>query len=236
MHTLTLLFNQNNVEKALDGIREVLPTRTPKVADSAAWNQVWLAGEMMLVVGTDVARQDSVGWQTLPRLQKMLAALLENGRLTVPQRAEAGELLGALGDPRPGVCTLEPEMIEIAGGPFLMHDEKYTVQVGTFAIGKYPVTNAQFKMFIDEGRYKNKTFWTAEGWTYRQQENWTRPRYWEDVRFSTPNKPVVGISWYEALAYCNWLSAKTGKPYRLPTEAEWERVARHTDGRKYPWG
>ncbi|MCP4361960.1 MAG: formylglycine-generating enzyme family protein, partial [Chloroflexi bacterium] len=43
-------------------------------------------------------------------------------------------------------------------------------------------------------------------------------------------------SWYEALAYCNWLSAKTGKPYRLPTEAEWERVARHTDGRKYPWG
>ncbi|MCP4422889.1 MAG: formylglycine-generating enzyme family protein, partial [Chloroflexi bacterium] len=64
----------------------------------------------------------------------------------------------------------------------------------------------------------------------------TRPRYWNDARFATPNKPVVGISWYEALAYCNWLSAKTGRPYRLPTEAEWERTARHTDGREYPWG
>jgi formylglycine-generating enzyme required for sulfatase activity len=63
----------------------------------------------------------------------------------------------------------------------------------------------------------------------------TKPYDWGD-RFSGPNQPVVGVTWYEAVAYSRWLAAKTGKPYRLPTEAEWERAARHTDGRTYPWG
>ncbi|MAU00632.1 MAG: hypothetical protein CL608_26100 [Anaerolineaceae bacterium] len=51
-----------------------------------------------------------------------------------------------------------------------------------------------------------------------------------------PNQPRVGVSWYEAVAYVRWLAETTGKPYRLPTEAKWERAARHTDGRTYFWG
>ena len=60
-----------------------------------------------------------------------------------------------------------------------------------------------------------------------------------DVRahsFQTPNHPQVGVSWYEAVAYCNWLSERLGYTVRLPSEAEWERAARSTDGRIYPWG
>ncbi|MCL4265554.1 MAG: SUMF1/EgtB/PvdO family nonheme iron enzyme [Anaerolineae bacterium] len=232
----TLVFNQNNVEKALDGIREVLPERVPAAEDSGGWYRVWLAAGMMLVVGKEVARRDDVGRKVLPRLQRMLVALLAAGALTPPQRAEAGDALGLLGDPRPGVCTLEPEMIPIPAGPFLMGEKKYRVQVDAFAIARYPVTNAQYRFFVAAGGYENPDFWTKEGWQQRGKEKWTQPRHWDDPFISIDNKPVVGVSWYEAVAYCNWLSAQTGQPYRLPTEAEWEWAARHTDGRTYPWG
>ncbi|MBX3057624.1 MAG: SUMF1/EgtB/PvdO family nonheme iron enzyme [Anaerolineae bacterium] len=197
---------------------------------------MWLAAEMMVVVGKEVARRDDVGRKVLPRLQKLLAGLLAAGALTPPQRAEAGDALGLLGDPRPGVCTREPEMIPIPAGPFLMGDKKYTVHVDAFAIARYPVTNAQYRFFVAAGGYENPDFWTKEGWQQRGKEKWTRPRYGDDPFTSIDNKPVVGVSWYEAVAYCNWLSAEAGKSYRLPTEAEWERAARHTDGRTFPWG
>lgn len=63
-----------------------------------------------------------------------------------------------------------------------------------------------------------------------------RPRLWGESGFRRPSQPVVGVSWFEARAYCLWLSAATGEPYRLPTEAEWEAAARGSEGRLYPWG
>jgi formylglycine-generating enzyme required for sulfatase activity len=64
----------------------------------------------------------------------------------------------------------------------------------------------------------------------------TQPMYWTDEAFSNPAQPVVGICWYEARAYCAWLSAQTGQPFRLPTEAEWEAAARGMPGRHYAFG
>jgi formylglycine-generating enzyme required for sulfatase activity len=54
--------------------------------------------------------------------------------------------------------------------------------------------------------------------------------------YDLPNHPVVMVTWYEAVAFCNWLTQKLGRPVSLPSEAQWERAARHTDGRRYPWG
>ncbi len=62
------------------------------------------------------------------------------------------------------------------------------------------------------------------------------PKFWRDSRFNNPSQPVVGISWYEARAFTNWLSAQTGKAFRLPSEVEWEAAARGLSGRRYAWG
>jgi formylglycine-generating enzyme required for sulfatase activity/energy-coupling factor transporter ATP-binding protein EcfA2 len=155
------------------------------------------------------------------------------------ERVEAGEILGILGDPR----IKEYPMVKVEAGEFTMGGEKYgdekpihRVYLNEFMMGKYPVTNEEFKVFVDEGGYTNKEYWTKEGWEWKGKEKISGPRFWHEGKWNRPNFPVVGVCWYEAAAYANWLSKKTGKDYRLPTEAEWEKAARGTDGREYPWG
>lgn len=234
----TLAYNQNNREKALDGVAEVLPGAVPDLEDESGWFRVWLAGEMAVVVGREAIGQDEVGKEILPRLQEQLVTLITNARLSPRERVEAGDALGFLGDPRPGVCALEPDMIPITAGTFLMGGDKHEAYVDAFSIACSPVTNAQFRFFVKDGGYTEKWVhcWSRKGWQFRQEENWTKPAYWHDAVWSLENKPVVGVSWFEAEAYFNWLSEKAGRKYRLPTDEEWERAARHTDGRRYPWG
>ncbi|MBT8362238.1 MAG: SUMF1/EgtB/PvdO family nonheme iron enzyme [Deltaproteobacteria bacterium] len=146
-------------------------------------------------------------------------------------RISAGELLGSLGDPRIG------EMIVIPAGKFLMGEgrEQHLLYLSEYKIGKYPVTNAEYKLFLAADGYKNKSYWTEAGW----QEiciKQDKPRLWHDDRYNKPNQPVIGLSWYACVAYCRWLSRETGRLIRLPTEAEWEKAARGIDGRTYPWG
>ncbi len=64
----------------------------------------------------------------------------------------------------------------------------------------------------------------------------SQPSYWTDMEYNSPNQPVVGVCWFEARAYCAWLSAQTGQCFRLPTEAEWEAATRGKTGRRYAWG
>ncbi len=140
------------------------------------------------------------------------------------------------------------EYMRVPAGRFLMGDNYeegdpdevpvHIVFLDEYFIGKYKVTNAEFKKFVDDNGYENSEYWSAGGFG----EYGEIPRHWNSERFKgggitgNANFPVVGVSWFEAMAYCSWLSEKTGKVYRLPTEAEWEKAARGTDSRRFAWG
>ena len=188
-------------------------------------------------------------------LRQRTAALLTNARLMKqskpPLRAAAAALLGQLGDPRPGVGVKNglPDLAwskVIDPGPFIMGDDKgeyddekpqFTCNLITesYRISRYPITVAQYNTFIEAGGYNQRQYWTKAGWQWREKEQIVGPKSYRAV-FQTPNHPQVGISWYEAVAFCKWLTIMVEYEVRLPTEAEWERATRHTDGRNYPWG
>jgi formylglycine-generating enzyme required for sulfatase activity len=126
----------------------------------------------------------------------------------------------------------EPEMVLIPAGEFLMgsdggqdslayEDELPQLRqyLPDYAIGRTATTNAQYSAFVRATGHR-----APERWSGRRPPN------------AKESHPVVYVSWEDALAYCYWLAEATGRPYTLPSEAEWEKAARGTDGRVYPWG
>ncbi|HEY4688234.1 MAG TPA: SUMF1/EgtB/PvdO family nonheme iron enzyme [Anaerolineae bacterium] len=165
--------------------------------------------------------------------------------LSMPERAEAGRVLGWLGDPRLDVACDVPYLIEIPAGEFVMGSDtseserpQHKVTLPTYLIGKHPVTNAQYRRFVVDGGYTEKwrRCWTGAGWKWRGESDVSEPRFGTDPRWNIDNHPVAGVSWYEAVAYCNWLKATTGRDFGLPSEAEWEKAARGPHGFEWPWG
>ena len=131
------------------------------------------------------------------------------------------------------------QMVLVPAGSFTMGNNTWmppvrTVYLDAYYIDQYEVTNAEFQQFILAGGYDTQAFWSAAGWSWRQANAIAQPLNWGDPSYHTgsayPGFPVLGVSWYEAEAYANF----AGK--RLPTEAEWEKAARGTDARTYPWG
>ncbi|MCI0708569.1 MAG: SUMF1/EgtB/PvdO family nonheme iron enzyme [Chloroflexi bacterium] len=115
-----------------------------------------------------------------------------------------------------------------------------TFNVPAFNIAKYPVTIAQYKVFMDDNGYTTDRWWTKSGWHWIQREGHTTPDYWNYEKWHSlwhSDHPVVGISWFEAYAFTQWLSEKTGENIFLPTEWQWQRAAQGSDyDRIYPWG
>ena len=153
----------------------------------------------------------------------------------------------------------------------------HEVDVGSFCVSRYPITNAQYACFIDAGGYEHERYWlkprsalrwwegkpgdSTELFLLDDRPDWKKahvdwlsqektrrlPWFWEQKKWNNRNHPVVGISWYEALAFCNWLNEnlqqeaipaerRVSGTVRLPSEAEWEYAARGKTGLRYPWG
>jgi formylglycine-generating enzyme required for sulfatase activity len=185
------------------------------------------------------------------RIRQWLVHTLEHGALSPVDRAQTGNALAIIGDPRfradawylPGERLLG--FVEILAGPFLMGSDKacgadaygyelpqHEVTLPRYFIGRYPVTVAQFRAFVEASGYR------PEG---------------KDCLRGMANHPVVSVSWHGARRYCEWLTAELrawegtpdplasllrheGWEVMLPSEAEWEKAARGSVGRIYPWG
>jgi formylglycine-generating enzyme required for sulfatase activity len=148
------------------------------------------------------------------------------------ERAEVQKRLNKIAIEAPAAKSIKPSSLDLMPKPFAWIE----IPKKGYSMGKYPVTNAQFAEFIKAGGYKNDQWWTKEGWTQCEKEKWTEPRFWTDFKWNAAEQPVVGISWYEAIAFCLWLRDTTGEKIMLPTEDEWQYAAQGDDGRVYPWG
>jgi len=178
-------------------------------------------------------------------LQRVMAVFDRKRFQDVPveERIAAADALGQAGDPRIDFARDE-YWATITAGDFLMgaqskdkrkpnYDKEanddleapvHRVHLDPYRIARYPVTVGQYKPFVEEEGYKEKRWWQVGGFgEFSEPEDWER-----QVEF--PSRPVVGVSWWEAAAYCRWAG------HRLPTESEWERAARGTEAREYPWG
>jgi formylglycine-generating enzyme required for sulfatase activity len=147
---------------------------------------------------------------------------LEQGLIAAPEVPKRGQQ-----GPHAGASWVNPcdgsEMIWIPEGPFLVGRKKTRVTLPGFSLARHPVTNAQFKQFLDESGYE------PPKWHPRND------LFLADWRRGAPLKraeqhPVTYVSFHDALAYCAWAGLT------LPTEWQWEKAARGPDGRPYPWG
>ena len=239
-------FNRE-IERPLNLVDVLCPARAGDTA--LDWRLATLAGEVLVEVGVDTARTAAGGDEKCDRVRERLVALLEGEKLLARERAAAGDVLAAIGDPRfrdaAEWCLPVDEMlgfVEIPAGPFLMGSDKARdvyaqeseqpqrrVELPAFLIARFPATVAQLRAFVQATGTKL-----------------------EEVGLNEPaTRPMIAVSLDEACSYCAWLDGELRSWPRLPaklrqalergrvtlpSEAEWEKAARGTDGRIYSWG
>ena len=212
-----------------------------------ACRNVLMAGACLEDVG-----ELGLGRLAAQEVTEALRAASRNRALPPATQRDAGFILGRT-DWKPADLDA---FIAIPAGPFVYQDKRKMEIKQPFAMARYPVTNSQYRRFVEAKGYERREFWSDDGWAWRTgtydskaKEDLEKrylagrppgkrgePFWWHDAKWNNPLAPVVGVCWFEAEAYCNWLAEELGRSVRLPTEEEWERAARHTDGREYPWG
>lgn len=255
-----LVFNQGRIDIPLLAVDELtLAEEEPQTDED--WRCVWLAGDMLALIGTQAVMTHKKGQRSLPRVRQRLVDLVSGGHLPPVERAAAGRTLSVLGDSRKGVGLRDDglpdiDWVEIPAGSFLMGSDRekdpnvrddelpqHEVTLPTYYISRYPITYKQFQAFIDDpDGYHNPQWWKGLG---VDEEHRTQPR---EQEYKFDNHPRETVSWFDAVAFCRWLTARyVGEGLRpfpmtdnfeitLPTEAEWEKTARGTDGLIYAYG
>lgn len=242
------------------GIRQQLPKVAGEVVEALLHIQGQNAPDAILLAGEAVLDTwpGGVPPHTRENVINALVPLMQDANIRPRLRRRAGLLLGRLGWRPPDL----ERFVEVPPGEFLFGRKKEPRRIPyRYWIARYPVTNLQFARFVQAGGYQRREFWSDAGWEWRTgkydarqldvlERDWLEhrppnqrnaPYYWYNPDLGNPICPVVGINWYEAEAYCRWLTTQIisippGYVVRLPTEAEWERAARGTEGWEYPWG
>ncbi len=190
-------------------------------------------GRRVVAQGPDLAEWLCAG------LNQVLGLLAGDGAEPWQRRRLAlGDLMAALGDIRLGVGLRPDGLPDIAWqsvppGPFPWQDGEER-ETEAYRIARYPVTNAQYRAFTKADDYSDPQWW-------REGHDGPEPA---KLQWDQDNRPHVDVAWVEALAFCRWLTARyreqrlidPEEEIRLPTEYEWEKAARGTDGRTFPWG
>lgn len=127
--------------------------------------------------------------------------------------------------------------ISIPSGDYQLGDDAlatsypiHTITLPSFEMSLTAISNQQFAEFVRAGGYQNESLWTDSGWRWQSNKQITIPHYWHDKLFNRPEQPIVGISWYSAMAFGQWLSHITNQTWTLPTEAQWEASIRGVSG------
>jgi formylglycine-generating enzyme required for sulfatase activity len=125
------------------------------------------------------------------------------------------------------------EWCAIPAGPVALEDNPTKFEVAAFDMAKYPITNAQFRVFVEAGDgYASDAWWDFSP----KAQRWRAQNGVAATSFPVGDLPRVKVSWYEAVAFCLWLRGRSGESITLPTEQEWQRAAQGDNRRLYPWG
>lgn len=127
------------------------------------------------------------------------------------------------------LCHIPAATYPIGDASRLLSRPVHAVTLSDFQIMQYAVSNELFAKFVSAGGYRSQPYWSQAGWRWKNSKAATHPAFWGDANFDANAQPVIGICWYEALAFANWLSAETQARWTLPTEPQWEAAARGLD-------
>ena len=263
-NVLDLLPDETDQASLWNFVKNVLPNRKkplPTTRDDPRWWLLyyairWTNAHDLIALEVDDDIQEIIQ----KRIQETTQKIIELGALPPVERAEMGRTLAELGDTRHGVGLRDDGLPDIAWGEPVpagtytvggderayegLEEQQVTLEY-SYKLAKFPVSYAQFEAFVQSAGLKQDEWWKGMPEVGNDGFGNEYPiREFRDQRFKHANHPRDNVTWYQAVAFCRWLTAQyqdkgllaDGEVIRLPTQHEWEIAARYPDGQHYAWG